>query len=68
MPMVTVGDAIQSFLMRPDGYTKGMCLASQHDFRKVWPSSEPKKWTGQVKIPGRFKLTPKIESGLLLFV
>jgi hypothetical protein len=30
VPMVTVGDAIQSFLMRPDGYTKGMCLASQH--------------------------------------
>lgn len=27
-PMVTVGDAIQSFLLRPDRMSEGMCLAS----------------------------------------
>ncbi|KAF2399477.1 hypothetical protein EJ06DRAFT_538344 [Trichodelitschia bisporula] len=34
-PLLTVGDAISSFLQEPDLYTKGMCLRSKSDFRKA---------------------------------
>jgi hypothetical protein len=33
--LVTVGDGISSFLETPDPYMEGMCLASQHDFKKM---------------------------------
>ncbi|KAK3946005.1 hypothetical protein QBC46DRAFT_370559 [Diplogelasinospora grovesii] len=32
-PLVTLGDALRSFLTEPDGMTKGCCLLSKHD---VW--------------------------------
>ena len=32
-PLLTVGDAVASFLREPDTWTKHMCLASQKDFR-----------------------------------
>lgn len=31
-PLVTTGDAIQSFLERPDTFTKGRCLAAKYDY------------------------------------
>jgi hypothetical protein len=33
-PLLTMGDAIASFLDRPDPYTKDMCLASRFDIQK----------------------------------
>ena len=60
-PMITVGDAIQSFLGRPDDTTKGMCLASQKDFqlrRGSWPTAGPQIWKGEVKVH-RLKLASK---------
>jgi hypothetical protein len=58
-PMVTVGDAVQSFLRRPDDTTQGMCLASQRDFlrRDGWTAG-PRTWEGEVKVY-RFKLASK---------
>ena len=42
-PLMTVGDAIQSFLSRPDKTTKGMCLASKADVvaKSIAVMSEP---------------------------
>lgn len=40
--LVTIGDAICSFLKTPDRYTKGLCLASRRDFKRMrgdWQSS-----------------------------
>jgi hypothetical protein len=58
-PMVTVGDAVQSFLRRPDDTTQGMCLASQRDFlrRDGW-TARPRTWEGEVEVY-RFKLASK---------
>jgi hypothetical protein len=42
-PLLTVGDAVASFLKEPDTWTAGMCLASKEDFKKqargtgTWP-------------------------------
>jgi hypothetical protein len=33
--LITIGDGICSFLETPDQYTKGMCLASYHEIRKM---------------------------------
>jgi hypothetical protein len=42
-PLMTVGDAVQSFLSRPDKTTRGMCLASKADLmaKSVTITSEP---------------------------
>ncbi|KPI43030.1 uncharacterized protein AB675_1873 [Cyphellophora attinorum] len=38
-PLTTVGDAIASFLERPDPTTKGFCLLSRHRVQDlIWPS------------------------------
>ncbi|ETN42231.1 uncharacterized protein HMPREF1541_04172 [Cyphellophora europaea CBS 101466] len=38
-PLITIGDAIESFLDTPDPSTKGMCLLSRHQVRrKLWPA------------------------------
>lgn len=45
-PLITVGDAIQSFLNRPDPTTSGMCLAGKLTFQP-WirdQSHGPKEW------------------------
>lgn len=34
-PLITLGDAISSFLNDPDPTTKNMCLANKNDFRKT---------------------------------
>jgi hypothetical protein len=60
-PMITVGDAIQSFLGRLDDTTKGMCLASQKDFqlrRGSWPTAGPRIWEGEARA-SRLKLASK---------
>ncbi|KAJ5370373.1 uncharacterized protein N7496_006465 [Penicillium cataractarum] len=41
MPLLTVGDAISSFMADPDSTTEGMCWASHQDFsREVWKSRQ----------------------------
>lgn len=55
-PLMTIGDAIVSFMQRPDHTTEGMCLMSRADFeneKELWQSgtgpsffySEPKRWS-----------------------
>ncbi|KAJ6088467.1 hypothetical protein N7486_009728 [Penicillium sp. IBT 16267x] len=48
--LVTIGDAIQSFLNTSDDCTKGMCLASQPDFEKnrwiPYQKVEKRIWEG----------------------
>lgn len=39
-PILTIGDAVSSFLQRPDPHTAGMCLKSNVDFKKSdWDSA-----------------------------
>lgn len=38
--LFTVGDALQSFLLRNDVHTKGKCLAGEHEFLTYWSWSE----------------------------
>lgn len=40
----TIGDAVVSFLDRPDVHTENMCLASLHNYRAIMKSN---LWTGQ---------------------
>ncbi|KAF8247747.1 hypothetical protein K440DRAFT_292787 [Wilcoxina mikolae CBS 423.85] len=48
VPLVTIGDAIQSFLMNPDPTTAGICHAGKHyieaqrKLRQPWNTGEPK--------------------------
>jgi hypothetical protein len=39
--LVTIGDAIASFLDEDDVYTKNLDLATKETFRKGWPSVRP---------------------------
>jgi hypothetical protein len=45
--LITMGDAIASFLCRPDPMTRGMGTATMADFKSAyWPSSpQPRKWS-----------------------
>ncbi len=43
-PLVTMGDAVASFLTTPDPTTEGMCLFSQRDFRSKHTVAEPRQW------------------------
>lgn len=48
-PLMTMGDAVASFLERRDPTTKGMCLLSRSDVKKqkgYFPAG-PKEWTGK---------------------
>lgn len=43
--MVTLGDAVSSFLERPDPYTKGMCIVTKKEIESgVWTTDQPKRW------------------------
>jgi hypothetical protein len=43
--MVTLGDAVSSFLETPDPCTKGMCTVTKREIEKgTWTSDEPRKW------------------------
>lgn len=80
VPMVTVGDAIQSFLLQPDDNTKGMCLTKQDDClqysflrccklwsRDCWPTPGLQEWKGEVTMR-RFKLASPMQWWLIIFV
>lgn len=43
-PLVTVGDAVASFLTTPDARTKGFCLATRADYARGWPAHEARRW------------------------
>jgi len=50
-PLLTMGDAVASFLEKRDETTKGMCLLSVSDVkshRGYFPAG-PKEWTGKVR-------------------
>jgi hypothetical protein len=51
-PLMTTGDAISSFMMRPDPYTENMCLAS-----KRFIQSHPGRW--RPTAPAYFNSKPK---------
>ncbi|KUJ12911.1 uncharacterized protein LY89DRAFT_721741 [Mollisia scopiformis] len=43
--LVTIGDAIASFLQEPDPTTEGLCLSNKIDFQnKKWALRTPKQW------------------------
>ncbi|RSM05201.1 hypothetical protein CEP52_006400 [Fusarium oligoseptatum] len=45
-PLLVLGDAIHSFLRKPDPFSKHMCLASIHDVKTqgAWASIKPSRW------------------------
>ena len=53
-PLMTVGDAISSFMDRPDESTRGLCLITKRDFATVagerrWPEPVQRIWEPQRK-------------------
>ncbi|KAF7955727.1 hypothetical protein EAE96_004651 [Botrytis aclada] len=46
LPLVTLGDAIASFLRHPDSTTKGLCLVSKEDIQDhIWTKPlRPRQW------------------------
>ncbi|KAJ5151786.1 hypothetical protein N7492_010081 [Penicillium capsulatum] len=59
-PLCTTGDAIQSFLTKPDVHTRNRCLASKEDYDR-WQSGSREEWyprppgTGDVWTGGRYR-------------
>ncbi|KAI1326707.1 hypothetical protein F5Y16DRAFT_421676 [Xylariaceae sp. FL0255] len=54
-PMSTLGDAIALFMRDPDPTTKGMCLATKHDFgRCILPRKESPRQDSSIK-PREYK-------------
>ncbi|KAJ5759984.1 hypothetical protein N7520_007140 [Penicillium odoratum] len=46
VPLLTLGDAVASFVTRPDPTTEGMCWLSRRDVsRGLWGRKKPKRWT-----------------------
>lgn len=53
-PLVTTGDAIQSFLKDPDTYTRGRCLVAKKDYdtyKNLLPSKSP-EWNSRPATTG----------------
>jgi len=45
---VTLGDALDDLLEKPDPYTVGMCIATKKEFEGgAWPASKPKRWSSR---------------------
>lgn len=43
--MVTLGDAVSSFLERPDSSTNGMCIVTKKEIESgAWTRRQPKRW------------------------
>ncbi|KAI1850745.1 hypothetical protein JX266_004027 [Neoarthrinium moseri] len=63
IPLVTLGDAIASFIQNPDNTTYGMCTVNQKDMRRATRSSHqkvltgPQRWLG--KVHRRWSVVPK---------
>lgn len=61
-PLVTLGDAIASFLKYPDSTTRGLCLVSKEDIQDhIWTEPlRPRQWnprrekTFWAPLPGRW--------------
>lgn len=53
VPLITVGDAIASYLRHPDPVTKGYCLWGRDDFTRSL------KWTHHLKLPPDAGFIPK---------
>ncbi|KAL1629800.1 hypothetical protein SLS56_005196 [Neofusicoccum ribis] len=51
-PMITLGDAVASFLRSPDAATKGMCLATRAHFQR---SSKGPDWSQAIESPMTYK-------------
>ncbi|GME48760.1 uncharacterized protein LTHEOB_7249 [Neofusicoccum parvum] len=51
-PMITLGDAVASFLRSPDAATKGMCLATRAHFQR---SSKGLDWSQAIESPMTYK-------------
>lgn len=49
-PLCTTGDAIKSFLERPDPHTRNRCLAAKEDYDKRFPAS--REWISRLSITG----------------
>ncbi|KAJ5647461.1 hypothetical protein N7490_003833 [Penicillium lividum] len=46
VPLLTLGDAVASFMTKPDPTTEGMCWLSRRDVsRGLWGKKKPKRWT-----------------------
>ncbi|KAK0111543.1 hypothetical protein ONS95_001896 [Cadophora gregata] len=46
-PLITIGDAVSSFLAEPDANTAGMCTWSKKDFVAGNWNAEPRMWTSR---------------------
>lgn len=46
-PLITMGDAVASFLNHSDHYSKGLCLLSIHDVRKGGYRTSTREWTNE---------------------
>lgn len=51
-PLITVGDAVSSFLRAPDATTKGMCLTESLMIEREWPS---KGWPRLYNTPQKYQ-------------
>ncbi|KAK0653277.1 hypothetical protein DIS24_g6270 [Lasiodiplodia hormozganensis] len=49
-PMITLGDAVSSFLRLPDATTKGMCLATRAHFQRC------RDWAQEIETPMTYRL------------
>ncbi|KAI0457198.1 hypothetical protein F5B21DRAFT_512771 [Xylaria acuta] len=72
-PLVTLGDAVASFIETPDAVTAGFCTLNQSDFKKVLGSNNillpgPRRW--QARRERRFAAVPRSVwlSSYLLFI
>ncbi|KAK2767475.1 hypothetical protein FQN54_003632 [Arachnomyces sp. PD_36] len=66
-PLITIGDAIDSFMTRNDAFTKGMCLASSENFRKNIYNRSPVPFERQKKKRGQAASTKRWRTVLFLF-
>jgi hypothetical protein len=58
-PLVTLGDAIASFLEDPDPTTTNMCLVSKENVEKAWSMPQlPRKWKGVIE-KGYYSVSPR---------
>jgi hypothetical protein len=58
-PLVTLGDAVASFLEDQDLTTRNMCLVSKENIEKAWSTHPlPRKWNG-VKEKGYHTVSPR---------
>ncbi|EMD01069.1 hypothetical protein BAUCODRAFT_144643 [Baudoinia panamericana UAMH 10762] len=70
-PLLTQGDAIQSFLQRPDSTVRSDCLSEKTDFERIWKRSQarraerrPRVWKGLRRRWLRAERRPRVWKGL----